>query len=174
MNKNNSLLPKEAAALVHHIELNKAGWWQKTIDRLVMATVFQSDDSPSAEQIQVALYSSFKLTVAAQKLSSTLDSLESRNMLLRLPNKTYRIPEVERRSFEIEIAEAKDAERMAAASFCALVSQLDVDLVPGRVWEIFNCQFLEPPGFDAPVLPGIQCVTSSVRARDARVCPRSS
>jgi len=88
MSTNNSLLPREAVALVQHIELNKAGWWDKAVHRLVMAAVWLANEPLSVEAIQAALKATFKLSLPPPKLNLALTSLESRKMLLRLPSDT--------------------------------------------------------------------------------------
>jgi hypothetical protein len=144
MSTNNSLLPKEAVALVQHIELNRAGWWKKSIHRLVLAAVWLSDQPPNAEAIQVAMKATFRLPLSTQHLASALASLESQMLLIRLPNDTYRIPEEKRVSFENEIAEAEKVEREARASFCKLVADIGEDLEPDKVWTAFEHEFLGP------------------------------
>lgn len=144
MTTNNSLLPKEAVALVQHIELNRAGWWDKSIHRLVLAAVWLADQPPSADTIQTALKATFKLTLTRQKLMSALGSLESRKMLLRLPNDAYRIPEEHRVVFEKEIAESEKVESEAKASFCKLAAELGEGVDPEELWTAFEHEFLDP------------------------------
>jgi len=61
MTANDYLLPKEAIALVQHIELNRAGWWDKSVHRLLMATIWLSDNPPNADTIQAGMKATFKL-----------------------------------------------------------------------------------------------------------------
>ena len=144
MNTNNPLLPKEAVALVQHIELNKAGWWDKAVHRLVFACVWLADEPPNADAIQAALAGVFKLSLATPKLASALASLESRQMLLRLPSDTYRIPEEQRVIFEKDISDSEKAEDEAKGSFCKLVAEIGEGLQPESVWAAFEHEFLGP------------------------------
>lgn len=144
MSKGNSLLPKEAVALVQHIELNKAGWSDKAIHRLVLASVWLADEPPNLSAIQDSLKSTFKLSLATNKLESALESLESKQMLLRLPSDTFRIPDEQRVVFENEIAATEDAEREVKESFCKLVVEIDEGLQAETVWNAFEHEFLGP------------------------------
>jgi hypothetical protein len=144
MNMNNSLLPKEAVTLVQHIELNKAGWWEKAVQRLVLATVWLSIEPPDADVIQSALKANFKLSIATPKVMAALESLESRQMLLRLPSGTYKIPAEQRAVFEKEIADSEKVELEAKASFYRLVSDATEELVPEKVWDGFQQELLGP------------------------------
>lgn len=144
MSTNKSLLPKEAAALVQHIELNKAGWWDKAVHRLVLAAVWLADAPPDVGTIQASLKSTFKLQLSSPKLTAALASLESKQMLLRLPNDTYRIPEEHRVVFDKEIAASEKAEGEAKKSFCDLLVEIGVTLEAETVWAAFEHEFLEP------------------------------
>src|SRR5437016_3139292 len=35
-------LPKELVSLVHHVQLNQQGWWDDAIERLILATLWES------------------------------------------------------------------------------------------------------------------------------------
>ena len=144
MSTNGTLLPSETVALVQHIELNKAGWWDKAIQRLVLAAVWLSDEPPSVKAIQTSLESTFKLRVAEPKLESALASLESTQMLLRLPTDTYRIPDEHRAKFEAEITVSEKTERAAKEYFSKLVEELGEDLEAEAVWSSFENDFLGP------------------------------
>ena len=141
---NSSLLPKEVVALVQHIELNRAGWWDKSIHRLILAAVWLSDSPPSADTIQSVLESTFMLPLTIQKITSALDSLMSRKMLLRLPNHTYKIPEAHRATFEKEIAESEKVEFGAKALFIKLSLELGDEQDPEKLWLAFEHEFLGP------------------------------
>jgi hypothetical protein len=144
MSTNNSLLPREAVALVQHIELNKSGWWDKAVHRLVMAAVWLEDKPPNIDAIQAALKGTFKLSLPTPKLNLALTKLESRNMLLRLPSDTYRIPEEQLAVFEKEIAASEMVELQAKESFCNLVAEVGAGLDPEKVWTTFEHDFLGP------------------------------
>jgi hypothetical protein len=144
MSTNNSLLPKEAVALVQHIELNKAGWWDKAVHRLVLAAVWLADEPPSADAIQAALLGTFKLPISTAKLLTALGSLESRKMLLRLPTDAYKIPEEQSIIFEKEIDASEKIESAAKETFCKMVAEIGEELEPAKVWESFEHQFLGP------------------------------
>lgn len=144
MSTNNSLLPKEAVALVQHIELNRAGWWDKAVHRLVLASVWLADEPPDVGAIQASLKSTFKLALTTPSLATALVSLESKKMLLRLPSDRFRIPEEQCAMFEKEIAASEKAEDEAKKSFCKLVEDTGEGLEPAAVWAAFEHEFLGP------------------------------
>ena len=140
----NLLLPTEVTALVHHVELNRAGWWDKAVHRLVLAAVWLSDHTPSTDEIWTILEREFRLNLSKTKLSSALGSLESQGMLIKLPDASYRIPEQQRSIFEKEIADAERVASNAQAFFVTLVTKICADLDAPGVWRTFESEFLTP------------------------------
>jgi len=138
------LLPTELAALVHHVELNRAGWWDKAVHRLVLAAVWLSDKPPTVLEIQGILKSEFRLILNGAKVSAATQALESQNILVRLDGPAFRIPDDKRATFEAEIADAKNATAKAKAYFGALVAELCSELQPDDTWQAFEAEFLAP------------------------------
>jgi len=143
LSTSNPLLPKEAIALVQHIELNRAGWWDKTVHRLVLAAIWLAGGNADSASISKSLEESFRLKLNAKKLTSILSSLESRNMLLRLGSDAYRIPDEQRATLEREIAASESAEAAAKAAFQKLAEEL-VELEQNTLWATFVQNFLGP------------------------------
>ncbi|HPG61401.1 MAG TPA: hypothetical protein PK586_05295 [Casimicrobium sp.] len=138
------LLPTELAALVHHVELNRAGWWDKAIHRLVLAAVWLSDKPPTISGIQGILRDEFRLSLNDAKVSAATQALESQNLLVRLDGPAFRIPDDKRATFEGEIADAENATAKAKAYFGTLVAELCPELQPDDTWQTFESAFLAP------------------------------
>jgi len=138
------LLPTELAALVHHVELNRAGWWDKAVHRLVLAAVWLAGKPPTVSEIQAILKSEFRLSLNDGKVSAATQALESQNILVRLDGPSFRIPDDKRATFEAEIADAESATTKAKAYFAALVTELCADLKVDETWQVFESAFLAP------------------------------
>ncbi|MGC2518278.1 MAG: hypothetical protein WA373_04130 [Burkholderiales bacterium] len=139
-----SLLPKEVAALVHHIELNRSGWWDKVIQRLALAAVWWSDHPPSVDEIKQTLSREFKLSLSHDKLRAVLSALEKQDLLVVLPEEQYRIPDAQRLAFEQDIAAAEKVESDAREFFCTLAKGLGADIDAVSVWSAFQTELLTP------------------------------
>ena len=139
-----TLLPKEVATLVHHIELNRAGWWDKVVQRLALAAVWWSDHPPTADEIKKTLLQEFKLSLSHDKLSAVLSALEKQDLLVALHEGQYRIPDAQRLVFEQDVAAAEKVELDAREFFCKLASELCAGLDPISVWSVFQTEFLTP------------------------------
>lgn len=138
------LLPAELAALVHNIELNRSGWWEKTLERLVLASIWLADSNPTVEEIRTMLVNEFGLSTSNGKVDLTVTSLESRDYIIRHADSTFRIAESRRKVFETEIAEAEDSGINAKAYFSSLITELCPGIDVTDAWGKFESNFLGP------------------------------
>ena len=88
-----SRLAKEVSALVHHIELNRSGWWYKTLNRLVLSVIWLSRENMAEDQITKALKETFNLDIKGERLKSAIKSLKGEDCLIEVSAGVYRIPE---------------------------------------------------------------------------------
>ncbi len=137
-------LSKEVIALVHNIELNQAGWWDKTVSRLIMAAAWKSDLAVHKNAIKAVLSDEFKLNVTDAKLDSMLSKLENAGDLVRTSGAHYQIPSAKRRVFDQEIVAAEANQEQAKAHFCSLVNSLAIEAPGADAWETFETYFLRP------------------------------
>ena len=144
MSTDASRLSKEVAALVHHVELNRSGWWDKVVQRLVLAAVWLSDHPPSTDEINKTLLHEFKLSLTHEKLRAALSSLEKQDLLVVLEDTRYRIPDSQRAVFEQDIEAAEKVESDAREFFCKLGGELCAGLDAHIVWNTFGSEFLSP------------------------------
>lgn len=138
------LLRKEVTALIHHIELNKDGWWDKAVQRLVLATIWLDSEPLNSDQITTSLESSFRLKLGSLKLGDVLTKLEQQNSLVKLPGDLYRIPDAKRTEFEQEVQASEQAEARAKGYFARLVAEQKLALDPAATWATFSHKFLAP------------------------------
>ena len=144
MASSKKLLPAELAALVHHVELNRSGWWEKTLERLILASIWLADSNPTVDEIRTMLREDFGLSISTGKLENVVAALESKNYIIRLPDSTIRISESRQNDFELEIQEAERAGVDAQAYFSDLLVELCPDLDINEVWQKFESIFLAP------------------------------
>jgi len=139
-----AFVPKEVAVFIHHVELNRAGWRDKTIQRVVLGAVWLANRPVTAREIEHILSADFRLTVGNATLSSAVNALESQDLLLRLADSSYRIPDRARAALDQEINAADAVAADAEKYFCSLVNTEDVGLEPSQVWTSFQSEFLLP------------------------------
>lgn len=138
------VLSKELTMLVQHIELNRSGWQDKTIQKLVIGMVWLTDCPPCVEKIQDILKQECFLTLGLDKINSVLSGLIKDKLLIRLPDGTYRIPDSQRKKFEQEIKKIERVEREAREVFFTMAEELRLGLDIQSLWSLFETKFLTP------------------------------
>ena len=68
-------LPPELISLVHHIELNKAGWWEKGIQRCVIAGIWLSGDPLTPTEVSEELRARFSMSIAPATVTEQIRHL---------------------------------------------------------------------------------------------------
>lgn len=144
MTDTSKLLSTELVALVHHVELSRSGWWEKTLEHLVLASIWLADLDPTVDDISDTLNSEFGLSVDRGKIDSTIIKLDKKGYIVFLPDSTIRITESKQKNFEEEIETAENVEKEAKARFSKLVRELCDDLDPQDTWVKFESTFLAP------------------------------
>src|SRR6266542_3275694 len=139
-----SLLAAEVSALVHQVELNRAGWWDRTVQRLVLAAVWLCEGTPTTDDVNGMLKSSFSLDLSRGKFDSAVGVLEAQGLIIRAPGGGLRIPDQKRTEFEKEIAAAEAGTRAAREFFFELVAKSGQAIDAVEAWDVFDEEFLTP------------------------------
>lgn len=137
-------LPTELVSLVHHIELNKAGWWEKAIQRLILASVWLSGNKLELDGILKALRENFQANLDRNRAQTQLSALCSTGELICLPSGDFKISEATLKRFENDLKDAEDVEKKTTAVFIALLKENCPGLDGAEVWNRFQEDFLLP------------------------------
>ena len=86
-------LPEELISLVHYVELNKAGWWDKAVQRLILATVWSSDKSLKTHGLVHELRETLGIKIPLKRVKKQVESLCASGTLMRLSSGQLKIPE---------------------------------------------------------------------------------
>ena len=70
-------LPPEVVSLVHHVELNKVGWWDRGIQRLVQGVVWLAGEPLTREGVVDGLRSKFHVKGDPGRIISQVEPLLS-------------------------------------------------------------------------------------------------
>jgi uncharacterized membrane protein len=139
------MLPEELIALIHHTELNKAGWWNKAIQQLILSAILLNDNKPqSLPDILKFLKAKLKVSIDKLKCEEQLDSLVNENKIVCFEN-GYKISESTFHEIQKEIDETKKIEQEVKDLFVSLVHKhCSPSLGATQVWLEFNEKFLYP------------------------------
>ncbi|MDQ3903176.1 MAG: cell envelope integrity protein TolA [Thermoproteota archaeon] len=137
-------LPPELISLVHHIELNKANWWDKAIQQLLITAIWLSGNNLTLPEILNNLRTTFQVNIDNYKAKKQLDILCSKGVLVCMPEEQFRISETFLKKCEKDFREAGEIESDVVSLFVNLINQSCPSLDAKETWYRFNDQFLIP------------------------------
>jgi hypothetical protein len=137
-------LPPHVIALVHHIELNKAGWWDRAVERLIIAALWLSNESLPVEAIVDRLRTAFSVGLDAAAVTKRIRALCESETLVALPNGTFKVAERSVRELEASIKECEGIARKVESRFAQVLKAHCPTLEAAKTWRLFNDGLLLP------------------------------
>jgi uncharacterized membrane protein len=139
-------LKPELFSLIHHIELNRAGWWEKAIQRFIITSIWLLDTQKGMEEgeILACLKEHFAVSLDVEKLHIQLSQLIASGTIVTLPDGRYKVSESSLLEFSNELKEAERITNEAQSEFRLIIEELCPTLDPQEVWEKFNENFVIP------------------------------
>src|SRR5437899_964473 len=137
-------LPPELVSLIHHVELNKAGWWEKGLQRFVIATIWLSRKVLTRQGIAAGLQEKFSINLSLERIGKQVDALCRSDTLVCLPDGRLKISESALGEFERGVKEAEEIEEAAKRKFVQILGEYCSTLDADRMWSQFNDGFLFP------------------------------
>ncbi len=135
-------LPQDLAALIHHVELSKAGWRTRALRRLLLATTARYPTGASADRVYRAASAGVPGALVRAEVEGLYDSLVSRGHLVRLGNDKFKLSEDTQHEFHNRMQQADRRAREVQDCFRRAFSHLP-DTVE-LTWSTFLTSFLEP------------------------------
>lgn len=137
-------LPPELVSLIHHVELNKAGWWETAIQRLIVAAIWLSSRPLTRDEVAGALGEQFSVTTTSARLRLPIQHLLSNGTLVEIVGQGLRISQEALKRFEKELGESDDIERKAKLRFLSCMKERCPTLNGETLWNVFTEQLLLP------------------------------
>ena len=138
------LLTQEFVSLVHHIELNEAGWWDKTIHRIITAILWNSLEGLSAIDINYELQEQFNIHFQLDILYKHIEILITDSVIFNVGNDRYRLTEDKRRIVAQEITDFTVMENKVKDLFGFLVTSHCPSLNVEELWTNMNDNLISP------------------------------
>jgi hypothetical protein len=131
-------LSPEVVSLIHHVELNKSGWWKKAVGQVVKGVLWKSNTLVTTAELNAALSKELGFPFTEERLTRQLDTLIAQGSVTRMPGPNYKLSESARaeltasqKQAEIERNECREAFISACKTFCP-------ELGPEKVWDEFS------------------------------------
>lgn len=139
-------LPKEIASLIHHITLNEQGWWDKTIQRLIISALGSVENKQlTIEKIVKFVQENYDTHIDNDKVKKQIEKLCSSKAILKVDKDTFLLSESELNSFNKDISKYEETEIKVQFEFLEIIkkecNEEEQNLI---TWELFNNELLIP------------------------------
>ncbi|HVG33110.1 MAG TPA: hypothetical protein VM911_08520 [Pyrinomonadaceae bacterium] len=136
-------LPPELSALVHHVELNKSGWWGKAIQRIILTASYRINKELTAAEMVSVLSSDFSIHLDLQRTEKQIRALEKTGDLISLSGK-FKISENTRKNLKLELESGEALQNSVKSKFDACLAKHCPELAGKGAWDEFDRNFLIP------------------------------
>lgn len=140
----NQIPSPEFLSLVQHLELSRAGWWDKALERFILAAFWMNPTSKTATQVSAEIAKGFHIDLDVARLTPHLDRLTSTKALMLLPGRQFVLGEEARRDYKIQLDQAASIEDTAAHAFQSIVAPVVPKKSSEDLWAHFHAAFLVP------------------------------
>lgn len=137
-------LPSELVSLIHHVELNKSGWWENSIQKLILSIIWIEGNNVNSNKIEKDLTEIFKINLNKEKIEKELEKLISLKTVIKLPDDNYKISEADLISFQEKLKEAEENETKSKNIFVTIIKKYCPVLDPEKTWIELNSNYLLP------------------------------
>jgi uncharacterized protein YwgA len=134
----------ELVSLIHHVELNKAGWWDGAIRQFILAAIWLTGTPLNAEGVRDVLHNGFSVSPDPELMGLQIRKLCETGQLIQLPSGDLKISEKSLHQLESNLEEAEAIETEAEAVFTKYAQQACPEIDPIDCWRHFNGELLFP------------------------------
>lgn len=135
-------ISREVVSLIHHIELSERGWWDKSLERMILHVLAKGPRIPG--DIPSQIDSLFGMTAAQITIDSPVQRLIERGDLVELADGRLKITERCLSDVETDKNEFASLEDKVRALFKESLAHEAVPLDPKVVWSDFAAKMLHP------------------------------
>lgn len=132
-------LSPEIVSLIHHVELNEAGWWKKANGQVLQGVLWKAQAPQTVTEIQATLRHEIGHNSHSEKdLTALLESLSGAGVVSRLPGPKYKLTERAFRELSVQRQEALAEHEACEKSFLTSCEEHCPELDATVVWTAFG------------------------------------
>jgi len=138
------LLATELTALIHHVELNTAGWRDRAADEMILSVLYLAPTPLSRDDIKAAIVDRYGLSLTPDAAERRVESLVGRGRLVRLPANRLTLAAEFGDTLARRVAEGAEIEQAARQAYETMLRNHGVWEDATTAWSSFNHHFLFP------------------------------
>lgn len=133
----------ELVSLVHNIELNNSDWWEKTIQKIIIAVLWIENKETNLTEIKKKIQDESPIKIDLSQINVQIDKLCAKNIILASQH-GYRISEAHKQEFENEISSTEQITQKAKEKFLTILSKECSSINGEQLWVAVNKDLLLP------------------------------
>ena len=137
-------LPKELISLIHNIELNKVGWWEKSIQQLILFSIWQSNQPLTCKDISTYLFDNFSISLDRSRFKNLAEDMCSTGTLILGLDGKYKISHETKNDFKNKNNYFNELESRILKKFGKILEDYNLDLEVQKTYNLFKEHFLIP------------------------------
>lgn len=134
----------QVSCLLEHVELSKAGWRNRSLDQLVLGSLWLHGGPATLDQLGAILHEQFVPQVLDATLTERVEELRSRGAVVVLPDGRMRLSQAASREQASRVESAEALTDQAEERFRDSCRRACPNLDASDVWRNFNDEFLVP------------------------------
>lgn len=131
-------LSPEIVSLIHHVELNKSGWWKKSVGQVIKGVLWKAAAPQTINQLMGGLKNELDIVLDGDVLEKQLDILISQNHVVKINNEFFKLTEITRQTLTVAHEKATAEQDACRESFLSACAEHCPELLPQEVWEFFS------------------------------------
>lgn len=139
------ILSSEIVSLVHHVKLNESGWWEKSIQNIIISIFGINENAPQNENDLVLNFEK-ELNTKFDKVRiiKQFNLLKSKNIIIPISDKLYSLSEDAYTEFRASFTSQKEIEFEAEKRFNELSIKICPEFTTKQLWEELNEHLIIP------------------------------
>ena len=139
-----SSLPPELVSLIHHVELSRADWWERGIERMTLRVLWLLGGEITISEVTAAFRDQLGIQLTATTIEEHLRELASKGTVVSIPPSRFKLAERTLKKLDADLKTEEANAATARAKFEARVAENCSELNPADAWHKFNEQLLIP------------------------------
>ena len=138
-----SLAP-ELVALIHHVELSEAGWYDQLLDQLLLSLLYLDDSRCKLDDLKAGLQSNLGFVADEATLRKSISRLKRSGKLAETNDRRFGLTDLAMRETQAAVTENDSLDERVSQRFKALVRDELDGIDPSECWNTFCTDCLDP------------------------------
>ena len=133
-----SSLPPELVSLIHHVELSRAGWWERGIDRMTLGLLWLLGGEITISEVTAAFRDQLGIQLNAATIEEHLRKLANNGTVVSIPPSRFKLADRTLKKLDADLKTEEANAATARAKFEARVAEHCSELNPADAWHKFK------------------------------------